>query len=260
MKDLYLRLGVDESASDAAITARIGHVPPEDADDCRVILLDARRRTVYDKNLVVVRTIGRLRHRLSLADTDLWSASKHLDFLSLRDAPRGRGELRGLFRQRLAGLAFFSAAAAVFLISLARPSSRRSQENKVPRSVPLAQQRNAASSELKPTPYLQEVALPPTGLIRRYDKRRGVAPLLIVTPREAVQRIAKIVNADTGSKAATLFIRGGERVKILMPLGRYRIKIAAGSTWYGLKHLFGPRTRIASLTIPSSSVWVTTRI
>ena len=39
-----------------------------------------------------------------------------------------------------------------------------------------------------------------------------------------------------------MFIRGGERLETLLPLGSYELRYAAGKTWYGTEHLFGPDT------------------
>jgi hypothetical protein len=37
----------------------------------------------------------------------------------------------------------------------------------------------------------------------------------------------------------TIFVRGGENVETLVPLGSYYVRYASGTTWYGHDHLFG---------------------
>lgn len=38
-----------------------------------------------------------------------------------------------------------------------------------------------------------------------------------------------------------VYLRPGRTVKIHVPLGRYRLLIASGDSWYGMEHLFGDR-------------------
>jgi len=38
------------------------------------------------------------------------------------------------------------------------------------------------------------------------------------------------------------FIRGGDKISIKVPLGRYKVVYASGKKWYGHNKLFGNRT------------------
>lgn len=43
----------------------------------------------------------------------------------------------------------------------------------------------------------------------------------------------------------SVFVRGGQDLRVKAPLGRFVIKYAYGSTWHGYKELFGPATQFA---------------
>lgn len=40
----------------------------------------------------------------------------------------------------------------------------------------------------------------------------------------------------------TVFVRSGMTANVDVPLGNYEFRYAAGDTWYGYEHLFGPAT------------------
>lgn len=69
----------------------------------------------------------------------------------------------------------------------------------------------------------------------------GVAPLEIRT-RYGNNYYIKIVNTSTNQAALTAYVVGGRPFEVLMPLGTYEIRYAAGDTWYGTEHYFGPDT------------------
>ncbi|MCB9981168.1 MAG: hypothetical protein H6860_02070 [Rhodospirillales bacterium] len=69
----------------------------------------------------------------------------------------------------------------------------------------------------------------------------GVAPLEIKTGAGNNYYI-KIVNVANNQVALTAYIVGGRPFEVLMPLGTYEIRYAAGNTWYGTQHYFGPDT------------------
>jgi len=69
----------------------------------------------------------------------------------------------------------------------------------------------------------------------------GVAPLEIKT-RAGNNYYIKIVNVSNNQAALTAYIVGGRPFEVEMPLGTYEIRYAAGDTWYGTQHYFGPDT------------------
>ena len=90
MKDLYKQLGVDESAGEAEVRAALVDVAdPVTRQAADFILLDPRRREVYDRNRRVVATIGRLRANLGLNLTRFWPRARFADFtIDLVPPPR----------------------------------------------------------------------------------------------------------------------------------------------------------------------------
>lgn len=85
MRDLYLPLGLNPTASEAEIRAAIsrysGAIPSkrEIAD----ILLNPRRRKVYDRAWITLHSLGRLRANLAIHD-EAWAARNH-DFITMSD-------------------------------------------------------------------------------------------------------------------------------------------------------------------------------
>lgn len=69
----------------------------------------------------------------------------------------------------------------------------------------------------------------------------GVAPLEIKT-RTGNNYYIKVVNVANDQAALTAYIVGGRPLEVEMPLGTYEIRYAAGNTWYGTQHYFGPDT------------------
>lgn len=83
--------------------------------------------------------------------------------------------------------------------------------------------------------------LPLSGTIRRYTSKPGVAPLEIKTSAGS-NYLVKLEDVVTGINVLDVFIRGGSTIELEVPLGTYLLKYAAGQTWYGYEHNFGPAT------------------
>ncbi|SEL38869.1 hypothetical protein [Pacificibacter marinus] len=50
----------------------------------------------------------------------------------------------------------------------------------------------------------------------------------------------KLVDNVTGVDRVGIFVKGGQRIEVEVPAGQYRMRYAAGETWRGMQHLFGP--------------------
>jgi hypothetical protein len=83
-----------------------------------------------------------------------------------------------------------------------------------------------------------EQALPANGETQNYTFGEAIAPFKIQS-QPGSNYLVKLADASTGSTAMTIFVRGGENVETLVPLGSYYVKYASGTTWYGYDHLFG---------------------
>ena len=80
MKDLYRRLNLSDDASDAQIRTAIASAEPALRDAAELILLDPRRRGVYDRNRRLLLAIGELRAHLGLNFTRFWARGDFKDF------------------------------------------------------------------------------------------------------------------------------------------------------------------------------------
>jgi len=94
MKDLYKRLGISSGASAREIREAIS--PPASTADTAVlkaaefVLLDQKRRAVYDRTHRVLTTVGDLRSHLGLNFKTFWTRGKLRDFTYDLAAPEGR--------------------------------------------------------------------------------------------------------------------------------------------------------------------------
>jgi len=88
-----------------------------------------------------------------------------------------------------------------------------------------------------------------TGELRFEGAKARLAPLEIVT-RVGSNYFIKLVNANTGVAEEFLFIRGGDRLEVQMPLGTYEMRYASGDVWYGEVLLFGPTTSYSRVDAP----------
>lgn len=78
MNDLYFRLNIDPNASAEEIAAALALKPEMSA--CSSILLDAEKRSVYDRTHATLSAIGLLRHRLGLNSIDPWFLQNYPHF------------------------------------------------------------------------------------------------------------------------------------------------------------------------------------
>jgi hypothetical protein len=79
------------------------------------------------------------------------------------------------------------------------------------------------------------------GLLFNQTGRPPLAPLEIVSAA-GNDYFVKLVDLATGRDAVGIYVRGGRAEEVLIPLGSYEMRYAAGETWYGLRDLFGPKT------------------
>lgn len=83
--------------------------------------------------------------------------------------------------------------------------------------------------------------LPESKKTRLHTSKQAIAPFRIETS-EGVHYFIKLENSSSGQDVMDIFVRGGDNVEIEVPLGRFIVKYATGSHWYGYKYYFGPET------------------
>lgn len=73
------------------------------------------------------------------------------------------------------------------------------------------------------------------------------SPPFKITNAPGANTFMKLVRASDGKEVMSIFIRAGQTIKISVPVGTYRIRLASGNIWYGEKIRFGPTTSYAAL-------------
>ena len=133
-------------------------------------------------------------------------------------------------------------AGLLILLVVLYPSSQKKQQQVYPR--PEQTKSDVASVPEKipheaPSPPAR--ALPKNGTIFRYTSDDCLAPLKVNTS-PGCNYFIKVVDYNTGTPIASMFIRSGKIGNMTLPLGSFAIKYATGNNWYGETHLFGPDT------------------
>ena len=78
MKDLYSKLGIERGASAEEVQAALEAKP--ELSDYATILLDTKKRALYDSTHSTLKMIGELRLRLGLDSGPSWFLKNYLDF------------------------------------------------------------------------------------------------------------------------------------------------------------------------------------
>jgi len=93
-----------------------------------------------------------------------------------------------------------------------------------------------------PPPFNEPVvALPDNGELVVKANYSLAAPFEVKS-QTGQNYLVKLTDTKTGQDIMTVFVRGGDTVKTQAPFGQFVVKYAAGDTWYGYEHLFGPDT------------------
>lgn len=80
MKDFYKRLSLPQGATEQQVRAALQAAAPDLRACAEAILLEPRRRRVYDRNRELLLTIAQLRFDLGLNYTRFWSRREFKDF------------------------------------------------------------------------------------------------------------------------------------------------------------------------------------
>lgn len=80
MRDLYKRLKLSDQSTDQQIRSALARAAPDVKNNAEFVLLDPRRRAVYDRNRELLLTIAQLRFDLGLNYTPFWSRRQFKDF------------------------------------------------------------------------------------------------------------------------------------------------------------------------------------
>lgn len=258
MRDLYKKLGLSRSCSVEDIQVAIATCKNKKLfQDAEAVLLNEKNRKTYDKNHKVLTSIGKLRAELGLSQSENWYGDTAHEF---SQEPNKPGNYYSSFRRKIKPsikdhLKDFLKSAFDYVMVLVKlvasyalgigilfgvlfgiggiwealdPPSKTAKVNNT----------NKVDQPVFDKPVLQ---LPVSGVVRRHSNAESIAPLEIRTS-EGGNYLVKVESASTGLAVMDVFVRGGDRVEVDVPLGDYVIKYASGGQWYGYEHLFGPST------------------
>lgn len=281
MKDYYRRLGIPPNATPQSVERALATVKDNALRrEARAVLL-SDRRVAYDLTHVQLARIAQLRTNLGLAHTTLWQGSGAEDFqaapsgtpseleklrteagrASAKAPPAAQSGLKGYYLVGLLSLVVVGGWLYLWtLLPGATPPEPDRELTREPTPLPTAPAVETdfgspvitSLDEVPSIPQIPEAAplpsvpLPQTGVMARIRPYRDKGPLLrLKTDRATGNVYAKIIDVETGGEAARLFVRQEETATMALPPGSYRVRYAAGSTWYGPEHLFGQGTSIA---------------
>ena len=277
MRDLYLRLGISQTASFDEIQKALQSC--KDAKlraDVTAALLSEGRRKTYDQVHSTLTDIGALRAKLGLNHGENWQSAGAQDFQkgawtpssasqALNDKLRRhekKPEKKSFLRRVIAGLSPFIIAPVVvggffMLISNDQPPATNQryelptsqQQTETVKSMPTPSVQSAPAPRAEPKFNKPVLALPATGSVQRNSNQTGEAPLQIKTSA-GMNYLVRLEDTNSGQNVMDVFVRGGSTVEVEVPLGTYRLKYAAGQNWYGLPHLFGPETSYSKADTP----------
>lgn len=255
MRDLYKALGLaSPSVDERAVRDAIERCPNADvARRARAVLLDPMRRRNYDVTLKQLHYIASLRANLGLSRTAAWTSTLTVgDFDHSPDGSGSRFEsLKSRIsrpkasisnEKRISWRGWFWVICIGFVCFAQWDScsskSSRSKANSGPnrRATTPAQGRSSPRNDF--TAPLQK--MPQTGQLS--NALGLVAPLTVTTRDFSNAYYLKLVRPGLREPVMEYFIRPGQTLDALAPLGVYELRYAAGTSWYGETLLFGPET------------------
>ena len=268
MKDLYKRIGLSLPTDNLNLIKKAlenSDIPHAIRESAYFILLDPKRKKVYDRNHKLLKIIGQLRANKGLNRTRYWLSSDCQDFdcesqqtqkiknPKVSSSNSFLGKIKNLIIELFTRIIYFAFVIGIvfgpfiliglFVDSCNDNSSPRTSSNY---SSPSDNYRIPDTPEINRTApvYFNEPALslPVNGSVVKYHSLEAIAPLEIKTRSGSGNYYVKLVTAYTNKMVLTVFVREGCSVEIDVPLGSYQLKYAVGKTWYGTEHLFGPNT------------------
>lgn len=262
MRNLYGQLGLRSNASEADIRAAVGKCTDgELRADTQAVLLNPQVRRAYDQAHKALSNVGYIRHNVGLRGASNWNSQADANFRFNQPAQTRLSLLRSRLGTRQAparantpaktnpavvllavvgALIFFA-----MVVSQCENSSRSKQAYKhdVPIPTPTPAPATPTPTPVPtPTPFAEPVVpFPNSGTIRIAGDTKGVAPFEILSPAGDDYYI-KLVDARTEETKVVVFVSGGKRTEVLVPVGTYEMRYASGTTWYGENYLFGTGT------------------
>jgi len=271
MQDLYRKLELNSSCSvtdiQTALVAMRDRLSPDDIADIEHVLLDQKRRQMYDNVQKTARCIVALRDQLTIPEASGLQRASISDFAAPRNhngASRWSDALEWLPKtdEGMGWLAFFVLVSLMIVTSLVYSTFFGSSETAInetrnrkpevpkqdifPKEGPATPNRRKVE-QAEPNSELKQLSMPATGIMQIYDSSFAVAPLEIRTQFGNGNYFVKIsrISGDRLVLSRTAFIRDGGTLDVLLPIGDYEVRYANGLKWYGTSLLFGTDTLYA---------------
>lgn len=93
------------------------------------------------------------------------------------------------------------------------------------------------------------VPRPEAGLLWLRSDLPAVFPLQIKTG-PGRDHVVTLIDTANGREALAAYVRGGQFFRVLVPPGRFRLRLASGEVWYGPAALFGGEGRTQHRDLP----------
>lgn len=93
----------------------------------------------------------------------------------------------------------------------------------------------------------EPVPLPANGAVTWHQSRSGkTVPFTFESSTfdADTNYYVRLVQEESNEPVLSMFVRAGQKASVQAPIGSYRLFVAEGSTWYGVKRLFGHGTRV----------------
>ena len=255
MRDLYRNLGLDDQVDDPEMLrsqiAQCSH--SEVASAARHILLEVKRKTVYDDTHRILKTIGRLRARLTLPRSYQWDALGNQDF---------DGETSGVVSRPCDWIDDLDPLGDIGIdVAAVRPGRqvrllRAGWSWPLWKVLPLKTMSIAAALVLCLGLAMwaalgtARVPFPENGTEIRFDPRTADSRIQILTRPGLGHHHIQLLKAGTKQKVLSVFVRAGQSATVLVPPDNYQLRYAAGEKWYGTGHHFGSRVKYKTVPKP----------
>jgi hypothetical protein len=252
MKDLYKRLNITPTAFAPEIREALSGIRDEDLRKrTEGILLQPKRRQVYDKNHDLLSKISELRANLGVNHGEFWGSGDFSDFTTeptqtdtetekLVNAVRATPYKADFHEKGRSHWGCFIIFGILMLIGYFSDDdqTKTNDHREAPRRESAGERRGFEESFSEPA-----VPAPANGFVFfEKESYSDKAPFEIKTPWGSGDHIIKLKNWSTGELVLSAFVLEGASFETEVPLGTYRLQYASGDSWYGIEHLFGPDT------------------
>lgn len=271
MRNLYKILNLDYNADTNAIIQQMKKIRNQEVImDIKTILLNHANRVQYNKLLLFLENISRIRNNLGINLSENWSSSISDEFI---DNNKSNVLLYNQFLQKIkiikreeekkipiskknkflfylnlkvGVIIFIIIYVFIIIYSIGTQkyefgddhlSQKSKSENHKNDPITNSEKRNRVS-DYKNLDLISK-SPPKHKFIRTNIHSRRICPFEVKTEIGGYY-LVKLENIYDKNNYFMIFIHGGKSVNVDVPLGSYLLKYASGDNWYGYEIFFGP--------------------